>query len=86
MARLTSFSKFIITLLIVGVVYFVASYFLNKTKTGQELKEKAGTEQGGGGLFCGGSQSDENTVGVCVVTRGGCACGQYWSKDFGANP
>ncbi len=85
MARLTSFSKFIITLLIVGAVYFIASYFLNKTKTGQELKGKAGTEQGGGGLFGGGSQSDENTIGVGVVTWGGYAGGQYWNKGFAAN-
>lgn len=79
MARLTSFSKFLITLLIVGVVFLVGRYFMNNTKAGQELKEKAKSEQDGG------SSSGTNTIGVGVVTWGGYAGGQYWNKGFKPN-
>ncbi|MCB0528045.1 MAG: OmpA family protein [Saprospiraceae bacterium] len=84
MARLTSFSKFLITLLIVGAVFFVGRYFMNNTEAGQQLKDKAGSEQGGG-LFGGSSSSDPNTIGVGVVTWGGYAGGQYWNKGFKPN-
>ncbi|MBX2891875.1 MAG: OmpA family protein [Saprospiraceae bacterium] len=85
MARLTSFSKFLITLLIVGIAFFGIRYFMDNTETGKELQEKAKTEQGGGGLFGGSSKPDANTVGVGVVTWGGYAGGQYWNKGFKAN-
>lgn len=52
---------------------------MNNTKTGKELQEKAKTE--GGGV----SASDENTIGVGVVTWGGYAGGQYWNKGFKPN-
>ena len=42
-SRLTAFSKFLITLLILGVLFFAGRYFLNNTQTGQNLK-KQGTE------------------------------------------
>lgn len=46
MARqLTSFSKFLIVLLIVGLIFFAGNYFLNNTEAGQDLKEKAQIEQ-----------------------------------------
>lgn len=78
MARLTSFSKFLLTLGIVGVLYLVGSYFFKKTKTGQELREKAKTEVGD-------SAKDGNTISVGVVTWGGYAGGQYFNKGFNAN-
>lgn len=84
MARLTSFSKFLITLLIVGGLFFAGRYFLNNTDTGKELQEKAKTEQSGGG-DSGGGVPDENTIGVGVVTWGGYAGGQYWNKGFKPN-
>ena len=84
MARLTSFSKFLVTLLIVGAVFIIGRYVMNNTKTGQQLKEKAKTEDGGG-LFGGGSSSGANTIGVGVVTWGGYAGGQYWNKGFKPN-
>lgn len=40
-SRLTAFSKFLITLLILGVLFFAGRYFLNNTQTGQNLKNKA---------------------------------------------
>ena len=84
MARLTSFSKFLITLLIVGVLFFLGRYFLNNTETGKELQEKAKTEQSGSDVS-GGGVPDENTIGVGVVTWGGYAGGQYWNKGFKPN-
>lgn len=77
MAKLTSFSKFLLTLGIVGALYLVGSYFFKKTKTGQDLRDLAKTEEG--------SQPDANTIGVGVVTWGGYAGGQYWNKGFAPN-
>jgi NitT/TauT family transport system substrate-binding protein len=84
MARLTSFSKFLITLLIVGGLFFAGRYFLNNTETGKELQEKAKTEQSGSDAS-GSGVPDENTIGVGVVTWGGYAGGQYWNKGFKPN-
>ncbi len=84
MAKLTSFSKFLITLLVVGIVFFGVRYFMNNTETGKELQEKAKTEQGGSDT-AGGGVPDENTIGVGVVTWGGYAGGQYWNKGFKPN-
>ena len=81
MARLTSFSKFLITLLIVGGLFFVGRYFLNNTDTGKELQEKAKTE----GTASEDGAADGNTIGVGVVTWGGYAGGQYWNKGFKPN-
>lgn len=83
MARLTSFSKFLITLLIVGGLFFIGRYFLQNTETGKQLREKAKTEQGGGDVA--GGVPDENTIGVGVVTWGGYAGGQYWNNGFKPN-
>lgn len=83
MAKLTSFSKFLITLLIVGVVFLGVRYFMNNTEAGKELQEKAKTEQSGGDAA--GGVPDENTIGVGVVTWGGYAGGQYWNKGFKPN-
>ncbi len=83
MARLTSFSKFLITLLIVGVVFFGVQYFMNNTDTGKELREKAQVEQNDSSD--GEGASDPNTIGVGVVTWGGYAGGQYWNKGFKPN-
>ncbi len=89
MARLTTFSKFLITLLIVGGVYFAFRYFVQNTEAGQKIKQQ-GSEQSskpGGGLFGGGSSlsSDKNAIKVGVVTWGGYAGGQYWNDGFVPN-
>ncbi len=83
MAKLTSFSKFLITLLIVGVVFLGVRYFMNNTEAGKELQEKAKTEQSDSDAA--GGIPDENTIGVGVVTWGGYAGGQYWNKGFKPN-
>lgn len=90
MARLTTFSKFLITLLIVAAVYFVATYFLNNTDAGRDIAQGVQTEtpsdnSGGGGLFGNKKGGDDNTISVGVVTWGGYAGGQYFNEGFEAN-
>ena len=84
MAKLTSFSKFLIPMIIVGIEFFGVRYFMKNTETGKEHQEKAKTEQGGSDTS-GGGVPDENTIGVGVVTWGGYAGGQYWNKGFKPN-
>ncbi len=43
--RLTSFSKFLITLLIVGGIFLGGRYLLQNTEVGQDLQDKTGIEQ-----------------------------------------
>ncbi|MBL7803729.1 MAG: OmpA family protein [Saprospiraceae bacterium] len=78
MAKLTSFSKFLLTLGIVGGLYFAGSYFFKNTQAGKELRDKAKTESSD-------TAADGNTISVGVVTWGGYAGGQYWNKGFDAN-
>ncbi len=88
MARLTTFSKFLIALVIVGLVYFGITFFLNKTEAGKEMAQKARTETdggGGGGIFGGGGGSSSNVIRVGVVTWGGYIGGQYFNEGFEAN-
>lgn len=86
MARLTTFSKLLLTILIVAGAYFAFDYF-RKSKVGQEIKDKAGVEstsgKKGGGLF--GKSDDDNVIRVGVVTWGGYAGGQYFNEGFAAN-
>ena len=46
--RLTTFSKLLITFLIVAALYFVGNYILGNTQFGQDLKEATGTESAEG--------------------------------------
>ena len=46
--RLTTFSKLLITFLIVAALYFVGTYILGNTQFGQDLKEATGTESAEG--------------------------------------
>jgi NitT/TauT family transport system substrate-binding protein len=90
MARLTTFSKFMIALLVVGLVYFGITKFMG-TGAGKDMAEKAKTETGngggGGGFFGGGSKSEDasNGIRVGVVTWGGYIGGQYFNEGFKAN-
>lgn len=43
--RLTTFSKFLITLLIIGAIAFIGRYFLTQTDVGKGLADKAGIEE-----------------------------------------
>jgi NitT/TauT family transport system substrate-binding protein len=92
MARLTTLSKFIIALVVVGLVYFGITFFLGKTDIGKDMAEKAKTENGGGnsgggGFFGGGdkSSSSSDAIRIGVVTWGGYIGGQYYNEGFEAN-
>jgi NitT/TauT family transport system substrate-binding protein len=87
MARLTTLSKFLIALVIVGLVYFGITYFL-KSDAGKGMAEKAKTETGsggGGGIFGGGKSDASDAIKVGVVTWGGYIGGQYFNEGFEAN-
>ena len=59
--RLTTFSKLLITFLIVAALYFVGNYILGNTQFGQDLKEATGTESAEG--TSGSSNSGSATKG-----------------------
>ena len=64
--RLTTFSKFLITLLIIGAIAFIGRYFLTQTDVGKGLADKAGVEQpkssdSGSSSANSGSTSNTNT-------------------------
>ncbi len=92
--RLTTFSKFIITLLILAAVFFLGKYLLQNTGCGQELMEQANVEQTGsdsstsGNTNSGSSSSstssnrDDDVIRIGTVTWGGYAGGQYFNEGF----
>src|SRR6188768_565780 len=86
--RLTAFSKFMITLVILGVIAGGGYYLLNKTSFGSNLKKKAeetktennsSTESPNTNF-----NDDENTLVVQLVTWGGYGPGLYFNE--GATP
>ncbi len=99
--RLTTFSKFLITLLIIGAIAFLGRYFLTQTDVGKGLADKAGIEETKGDAGSNanpGSTSNTNTnsgntnsgssddiIRVGVVTWGGYAGGQYFNEGFEAS-
>ncbi|MEM9919454.1 MAG: phosphate ABC transporter substrate-binding/OmpA family protein [Bacteroidota bacterium] len=87
--RLTTFSKFLITVAIVAVVFFLGRYFLNNTEMGQDLVEQSQTETGTSSDNVNTSPSsgkkDDGVVRIGVVTWGGYAGGQYFNEGFAAS-
>ena len=94
--RLTTFSKFLITLLIVAAVFFAGRYFLQNTDAGKSLSEQAGQVDTGSSDNNNtttntspkrntSSKADNNTIKVGVVTWGGYAGGQYFNEGFDAD-
>ncbi len=85
--RLTAFSKFLITLLILGILAAGGWYLLNKTSLGSDLKQKAGESGNVNGTATRPKSSfkdDANTLVVQLVTWGGYAPGLYFNE--GAEP
>jgi NitT/TauT family transport system substrate-binding protein len=80
MAKLTSFSKLLLTLGIVGGVFFAGRYFLNNTESGKKLREESAQTKNDDNS---GDNSDAIKIGV--VTWGGYAGGQYFNEGFKAN-
>ncbi len=88
--RLTGFSRFLITLLILGLIAFAGYYLLNKTGVGAKLKDQAVQNEPGqtstsGGTASAPSGAFKDAVKVGVVTWGGYAGGQYFNEGFKAN-
>ncbi len=86
--RLTAFSKFIITLLILGVIGGGGWYLFNKTEWGQNQQKKAeeskGEETNSVNAPKTGFNDDDNTLVVQLVTWGGYGPGLYFNE--GATP
>lgn len=78
--RLTTFSKLLITMLIVGGVVFVGNYLLKNTEWGQSL-----LNSDSGGSFDTGSskkfnaKNEDDVINVQLVTWGGYAPGLYFN-------
>lgn len=91
--RLTSFSKFLITLLIVGGIGFALWYFANNTEMGNKIKQQAnekidnGKSQSGNSTTGNTSSGDDDVLKVQIFTWGGYVPGLYfnegdkWSKN-----
>jgi len=91
--RLTSFSKFLITLLIVGGIGFSLWYFANNTEMGNKIKQQAnekidnGKSQSGNSTTGNTISGDDDVLKVQIFTWGGYAPGLYfnegdkWSKN-----
>jgi NitT/TauT family transport system substrate-binding protein len=82
MAKLTSFSKLLLTVVIVAGVFFGGRYLFKNTEMGQKIIEN-GSQNGGSDDSK--SDSDPGTVKIGVVTWGGYAGGQYFNEGFKAN-
>ena len=88
MGRLTTFSKFVITLLIVGAVFFGGKYVLNNTEAGKQYVKQSqdvnSTSNSGTGptVASRNYDKDPNVIKVGVVTWGGYAGGQYFNEGF----
>ncbi len=90
--RLTTFSKFLITLLIVAAVFFAGRYFLQNTEVGKELTEQANIETGDSGSSSSSGSTtsssrdgDDDVIRIGTVTWGGYAGGQYFNEGFQHN-
>lgn len=79
--RLTTFSKFLITLLVVGGVFFGGRYLLNNGYLGDAGK-KTDTPKADDDRT---SSNDGDVIRIGVVTWGGYAGGQYFNEGFAAS-
>ena len=92
--RLTTFSKLLITMIIVGAIVIGGKYILDNTEAGQDIKKQTETVQDAGSNS--GSSSNtpktnnnaasgipsQNIIKVGVVTWAGYAAGQYFNEGF----
>ena len=92
MARLTGFSKLIITLLILALVFFGGKYVIDQTDFGKNLKSQAEQAQSDNNNDSNtnndrgtSSEIDDNTLKVQLVTWGGYAPGLYFNEGAQAN-
>ncbi len=91
MARLTAFSKFLITVIILAAIFFLGRYILNQTEFGKNLKEKSqqvaaeSKSQENANKGTSGGRLSKEAIKVGVVTWGGYVGGQYFNEGFEAN-
>ena len=86
--RLTGFSKLVITLAILAVIFFGVRYLLNNTKMGQDLKQQAEVNKEKTDNATPGNTSanrDPNTLKIQLVSWGGYAPGLYFNEGAAAN-
>lgn len=81
--RLTTFSKFLITLVIVAAIALGVRYVLNETEFGRNLANSSGKKEEGEKNE--DAKSDDSVIKIGVVTWGGYAGGQYFNEGFEAN-
>ena len=84
-SKLTGFSKFLITLLIVGGLGYALYYFANNTEMGKKLGGENGNTKTTSKNGNRSSSGDDDVIKVGVVTWGGYAGGQYFNEGFKAN-
>jgi NitT/TauT family transport system substrate-binding protein len=80
--RLTTFSKFLITMLIIGALFFGIRYILNQTELGSKLVEqgKEAMDKETEGAVPAKPSSDADVMTVQLVTWGGYAPGLYFNE------
>lgn len=83
--RLTTFSKLIITILLVALIFFAGRYFLQNTSFGKSLADDSSTSSNTSQKKTSSSANDDDVIKVGVVTWGGYAGGQYFNEGFKAN-
>lgn len=90
--RLTGFSKLVITLLILALIFFGGKYVLENTQFGQDIKKQADEASTTDGSSTNASDSgatsgsrDPKTLRVQLVTWGGYAPGLYFNEGANAN-
>lgn len=96
-AKLTSFSKFLITLFIVAGIFFGGKFFLEQTEVGGQLKDKMESIASENSSEIGKSSEptkikpkskpiiDANVLNVQLVTSAGMAPGLYYNDGIDAN-
>ncbi len=83
--RLTSLSKFLITLLIVGGIGGGLYYLANKTELGKGLAKQNGQTDNNDSNTTSNTSSDPDAIKIGVVTWGGYVGGQYYNNGFKAS-
>ena len=91
--RLTTFSKLIITLLVVAAIFFGGKWIMDNTGLGDkvdQLQENAGskstnTSPSSSSTKNSSSSNSADVIKIGVVTWGGYAGGQYFNEGFEAN-
>lgn len=87
--RLTTFSKILITALILGVIFFAFRYFLNTTDYGKKLKEKSAQQSAktadSPGAVKSNDAKDDDVITVQMFTWGGYVPGLYFNEGAAAS-